>query len=92
MNTLTTTNVLLGIMTAMSLLEALALVAILAGGFLLLKQLKETLARIEERHLDPLSSRVSAILNDVKDVTASIKENTSRVDRAVRWGAKMVGL
>ena len=39
-----------------------------------------------------MSSRVTAILDDVKDVTSAVKDNTRRVDRVVRWGAKLAGL
>ena len=92
MDTLATTNVLLAIMTAMSLLEALAFLALLGSGVLLTKRLKDAIVRIEQQHLGPMSSCVTAILDDVKDVTSAVKDNTRRVDRVMRWGAKLAGL
>jgi hypothetical protein len=39
---------------------------------------------LEERHLVPLRARVDAILDDVKGVTEKVKEETNRVDYAIR--------
>ena len=74
----------------MSLLEALAFLALLGGGVLLLKRLKDAVARMEHRHVEPVSTRVTAILDDVKEVTSAVKDNTRRVDRVARLGAKLV--
>ena len=91
MDTLATTNVLLAIMTAMSLLEALAFLALLGGGVLLTKRLKDAVVRIEQQHLGPMSSRVTAILDDVKDVTSAVKDNTRRVDFELSYAAARAG-
>jgi hypothetical protein len=66
---LTTTNVLLGIMAAVSLLEAVAVIALLAGGFLMYRRLMRLIAGIEGRHIAPAMTRVNAILDDVKDIS-----------------------
>jgi hypothetical protein len=39
---------------------------------------------LEAKHVAPAMSRVNAILDDVKDVTAKVKEETERVDAAIR--------
>ena len=66
---LTTTNVLLGIMAAVSLPEAAALIAVLAGGFLLYRRLTRLIAGIEERQITPVVSRVTSILDDIKGLS-----------------------
>jgi len=38
---------------------------------------------IETRQLAPAMTRVNAILDDVKDVTTRVKDDTERVDRAI---------
>jgi len=79
------TNVFLGIMAAVSLLEALAVFGFFLGGFLLYRRVLHVINGIEERHVAPASARVNAILDDVKDVTSTVKDETDRVDRVVRW-------
>lgn len=85
-----TTNVLLGIMAAVSVLEALVIIA--AGVALLMVYRKVTalvdqgmvLAQgIEARQVAPAMLRVNAILDDVRDVTTKVKEETERVDQAI---------
>jgi hypothetical protein len=83
---LSTTNVMLGIMAAVSILEALALLALIGGGLLFYRRLTQLLAGIEERHVAPVSSRVNAILDDVKGVSATVKGATDLADSSVRWG------
>ena len=63
---LTTTNVLLGIMAAVSLLEAAALIALIGGGLLMYRRLTRLLAGIEERQITPVVTRVNSILDDIK--------------------------
>ena len=77
---LTTTNVFLGIMAAVSLLQALAVLGLFLGGYLLFRRLMQMVNAIEEKHVAPAAARVNAILDDVKDVTATVKRDTGRVD------------
>jgi hypothetical protein len=81
---LTTTNVLLGIMAAVSLLEAAAVVALLAGGLLLYRRLTHLIAGIEGRHIAPAMSRVNAILDDVKVVSGVAKGAADSADAGFR--------
>ena len=83
---LTTTNVLLGIMAAVSVLEGLAVTALIVGGFLIYKRLERLITSIEERHIAPAAARVNAILDDVKGVTSVAKHAADGVDSGARWG------
>jgi hypothetical protein len=81
---LSTTNALLGIMAVVSVLEALALIAIIGGGLLLYRRLAQVIAGIEERHIAPVSTRVNAILDDVKGVSTVVRGATDAADSTVR--------
>jgi hypothetical protein len=88
---LTTTNVLLGIMAAVSLLEALAVVGVLLATFLVYRRIIRVVASIEERHVAPAAARLNAILDDVKDVTSTVRQGTGRFDRLVDWIVDTIG-
>lgn len=79
-----TTNLLLGIMAAVSVLEALALIGVAAGGFIIYRRVTTLIDELERRQVAPAMARVNAILDDVKGVTARVKEETERVDQAIR--------
>lgn len=81
---LTTTNVLLGIMAAVSLLEAAAVIALLGGGFLIYRRLTRLIADIEGRQIAPAMSRVNAILDDVKGISGVAREAAEGADAGVR--------
>lgn len=82
---LSTTNALLGVMAAVSVLEAVAIVSLCTAGFLLYRRMMRTLGGIEERQVAPAVARVNAILDDVKGVTSTVKAETGHVDRLLRW-------
>ncbi len=79
-----TTNLLLGIMAAVSVLEALLLIGAGVGGFLVYRRVMELVNGLETRQVAPAMARVNAILDDVKGVTTKVKEETERVDQAIR--------
>lgn len=81
---LTTTNVLLGIMAAVSLIEAAAVVALLGGGFLMYRRLVSAIAGIEQRQIAPVVTRVNGILDDVKAVSGVTRSAADGVDGGVR--------
>jgi hypothetical protein len=81
---LSTTNLMLGIMAVVSVLEALVVIGIGVAGWMMYRQVMELLNGLEQRHLVPLRARVDAILDDVKGVTEKVKEETERVDQAIR--------
>jgi esterase/lipase len=80
---LATTNLLLGIMAAVSVLEALAIIGFAVGGFMAYKKMMEVVTGIEARQVAPAMARVNAILEDVKAVSARVNEETERVDHAI---------
>jgi len=81
---LSTTNTLLGVMAVVSVLEGLVVLALGLAGWRAYKQVMGVLNELEERHIAPVRQRVDAILADVKDVTGRLKEETERVDYAIR--------
>ena len=80
---LDTTNVLLGIMAAVSVLEALVIIGIGVAGFLAYRKVMVLIEGIEARQVAPAMARVNAILDDVKAVSAKVKAETERVDQAI---------
>lgn len=79
-----TTNLLLGIMAAVSILEALAIAGMGIAGFMVYRRVMVLVNGLETRQVAPLMARVNAILDDVKGVTATVREETDRVDHAIR--------
>lgn len=79
-----TTNLLLGIMAAVSLLEAFALVGATIAGLMLYRRVMDLVSELEARQVAPTMARVNAILDDVRGVTSKVKEETDRVDHAIR--------
>ena len=82
---LTTTNVLLGIMAAVSLLEGLAALGAMLAGLLVYRRVMQVVSSIEERQIAPAAARVNAILDDVKGVTSTIRQRAGRLERVVDW-------
>jgi hypothetical protein len=82
-NELATTNLLLGIMAAVSVLEALVIIGGGIVGFLAYRRVMEVVSGLESRQVAPAMARVNAILDDVKAVSAKVKEETDRVDTAI---------
>ena len=78
-----TTNLLLGIMAAVSVLEALVVIGMGVAGFMAYRRVMELVNGLETRQIAPTLARVNAILDDVRDVTAKVKEETERVDQAI---------
>ena len=81
---LATTNVLLGIMAAVSVLEALLLVSVGVAGFLVYRRVMRTIGELEARQIAPAMARVNAILDDLNAVSAKVKDEAERVDTALR--------
>ena len=83
MGNLDTTNMLLGIMAAVSVLEALLLIGLGLGGFMVYRRVMQLVKDLEARQIAPLRDKVDSILLDVKTVTARVSEQTERVDHAI---------
>jgi uncharacterized protein YoxC len=80
---LATTNLLLGIMATVSVVEALVIIGMGIAGYMAYQRVMELVNGLEIRQIAPLTARVNAILDDVKIVTATVKEETERVDGAL---------
>ena len=78
-----TTNLLLGIMAVVSVFEALAIIGMGVAGFTVYRKVMELVAGLETRQVAPAMIRVNAILDDVRDVTAKVRQETERVDHAI---------
>jgi hypothetical protein len=79
-----TTNLLLGIMAAVSVLEALLVIGMGIAGLVLYRRVSALVEGLEQRQVAPAMSRINAILDDVRGVTMKLKEETERVDMAIR--------
>jgi hypothetical protein len=79
-----TTNLLLGIMAAVSVLEALLLIGVGVAAMMIYRRVMVLLTGLESRQIAPAMIRVNAILDDAKAVSAKVKEETERVDQAIR--------
>jgi hypothetical protein len=79
-----TTNLLLGIMAAVSVLEALLLIGVGLAGFLIYRRVMALVNELEARQIAPAMARVNAILDDVKHVSTKVKDEAERVDTALR--------
>lgn len=87
---LDTTNLLLGIMAVVSVLEALLLIAAGVLGWKLYRQAMQAVLDIEQRQVAPLRARVETlmgtvdgILVDVKRITTTVGAQTERVNSAI---------
>jgi len=87
---LNTTNVLLGILAAISVLYMLVLIGACVLALRLYRKTLKTLTDIQEQQIAPLTTSVTTlvgtvdgILADVKDVTTRVARQTERVDEAV---------
>ena len=78
-----TTNMWLAIMAIVSILEALLILAIGAGAFMMYRRTMALVNELESRQIAPLREKVEGILVDVKTVTARVSEQTERVNYAI---------
>lgn len=89
-NELGTTNLILGIIAAVSVIEAIVIAGMGIAGVIAFRRVMAVVAGIETRQVAPAMARVHAILDDVKDMTSDVKgvtsrvrEETERVDHAI---------
>ena len=78
-----TTNMFLGIMAAVSVLQALLLVGVGIGAFMMYRRTMQLVNDLEARQIAPLREKVDGILVDVKAVTARVSQQTERVNHAI---------
>ena len=82
-STLGTTNIMLGIMAVVSVLEALVLIGVAIGAFMAYRRVMTLMRNLEAEQIAPLRAQVENILSDVKSVTARVSQQTERVDHAI---------
>jgi hypothetical protein len=73
----------LWIMAAVSVLEALVLIGVAIGGFIVYRRVMQTISELEMRQIAPLRDKVEGILGDVHTITARVSHETQRVDNAI---------
>jgi pyrimidine operon attenuation protein/uracil phosphoribosyltransferase len=83
MESLETTNILLGIMVVVSILEAVMLIGMGIAGWKAYRQFMDLANRLEERHVSPAMVRLNAVLDDLQRVMSTVKHETDRVDEAI---------
>lgn len=71
------------IMAVVSVLEALLLIGIGVGGYVMYSRVMTLVNDLEKRQIAPLREQVDAILTDVKTVTSRVAHQTERVDHAI---------
>jgi len=78
-----TTNLILGVIAAVSVLEALVLIGAGVAIFLVYRRATAVVNTMDERYVAPAMLRVNAILDDAKIVSATVKAEANRVDNAI---------
>ena len=90
MDNLGTTNIILGVIAAVTVLESTGTIILIAVLVTLFSRVGEMLRRIEEQQLAPAVGRVNAILDDVKQVSSTVKEDAGRLHAVSTWAADFV--
>ena len=87
---LDTTNLLLAVLAAVSVLQALVFIGAVVLAFRLYRRILQTIRDIEERQIAPLAANVAGlvgqvdgILADVKGVTTRVTQQAERVNTAI---------
>jgi len=73
----------LWIMAVVSILQALLIIGMGVGGYLMYSRMTTMMADLETRQIAPLREKADAILADVKSITARVSQQTERVDHAI---------
>jgi methyl-accepting chemotaxis protein len=84
MESLTTTNVWLGILAVVSVLEFFMIVAAGVLAYQMYKRVMTTIETVERVHVAPLRARVDAILDEVQTVTDKVRHAQESVSDALR--------
>ena len=73
----------LWIIAAVSVLEALLIIGLGIGGYIVYSRVMTLVNDIEARQITPIREKVDAILADVKGITARASHQAERVDHAI---------
>jgi hypothetical protein len=88
---LTTTNILLGVIAGLSVLEALVAVGCTVATFLVARKMLRLLQEIEARHVAPAAGRVNEILDELKGLAAVGRRTAERAERVTTWWRRASG-
>jgi len=81
---LETTNILLGVMAAVSAIEGLLLIGLCIAGWKLYRTVTTLASTVEERHIAPTLARVHVMVDEISQVARRMRDETDQVERAVR--------
>lgn len=79
---LDTLNMWMGILAVAGIVEILAMATIVFLGYRLYTKSRQTLEDLERRHVEPLTRRVSGVLDSVSAEVARVRHGADRVERA----------
>jgi tetrahydromethanopterin S-methyltransferase subunit F len=93
-------NAYLAIMAFTSALEALVIIGVGIALFVMYRRMTamyrevmHVIELVDAKHVTPAMARVNAILDDVKDVTGTVRRDTDKVVRGIRRNkARIIGL
>jgi hypothetical protein len=95
---LSTTNTWLAILAIASALQTAMLIFAALALFRVYRKTTEAVERLEERHLAPISARMTLMMDDLQDMTARarrvddvVREKISGVENVVREAGHLVG-
>ena len=80
---LDTTNIMLAILAATSVIEALVLIGVSVAGWKMYRRWMAVTTDLESRLITPAVMRMQRVLDDVQTVTSTVKGETERVDHAI---------
>lgn len=81
--TLDTTNAMLAIIAAVSVLQGLVLIAVGIAGFKLYRTVTATLREIDEKRVQPLTAKVDGILSQVHQLGERVQRRAEKVEAAI---------
>jgi ElaB/YqjD/DUF883 family membrane-anchored ribosome-binding protein len=83
-----TTNLILGIMAAVSVLQFLMLITALIIGLRAYRRLTERFDVFEQERLAPIADKAQAVMQDVQRLTSQVATQTERVEQALSQTAE----
>src|SRR3954469_9064598 len=81
---LATTNVLIGVMMAMSVIQTGMLLGAGIGMFLLYRRVASLINAVDTRDVNRAIARTNEILDDVKELSSRVTHDVERVEDAVQ--------
>lgn len=81
---LETTNLLLGIMAGVSVLEAILLIGVGVALWRLYARVTALTNTLEANYVQPAMRKVNALIDDVQGLTSTVRNDRERVERAIR--------